>query len=547
MTISDAEYAWLDPQVATTGSMSDLEWEYYSTRSGLTPATAYTLEGHKYRYFQVQTGLQTGSISDLEFAYYSARSGLTPVGNYSLADHKYAFFQEPATDWTIAELFMDNPFYIAHRGFGDDFAEHTMSAYSNAIAMGVKAIEVSVQKTLDNQLVCFHDTTLARVCAGAAGAVSDYNYAALPMVDVRDQLGSNMALQPIPLLDDVLDAFYGRVVIFIEPKTGGATTPLQDLILALPDFANKLVWKSHYTAASHATMKAAGMKTWGYLDPTSTTADMDTYNANIDYWGINHNTSDANIDTLVAHAGVKPCIMFEIHRRSMRDKATTKGIVGMMTSAGRYVFAGGVTPRMYVDDFVTKLNAPGNIPITDNSETDALRFDGVDEVYSPIIPNRGILMGAMGAIPWQYYKIRWEMKWEVLPNVAEHSGIAFGKDDDTTYAFGVANPKGGYHCVFRGDGDHQLYRHTAGVSSGTQIGSIANTLPAPVADVWMQFEVEVNATHTIFRRLDSDPDAVISVADTTYRPATSYFHLSTGSVTVAGSSPRFRNVEILPV
>src|SRR6478735_7476996 len=58
---------------------------------------------------------------------------------------------------TVDSLVSTTPFFIAHRGSGDNWAEHTMEAYSEAVALGAKAIEVSVNATKDGVLICHHD------------------------------------------------------------------------------------------------------------------------------------------------------------------------------------------------------------------------------------------------------------------------------------------------------------------------------------------------------------------------------------------------------
>src|SRR5690606_24801751 len=44
---------------------------------------------------------------------------------------------------TISDLISETPFFIAHRGSGDEFPEHTLEAYESVLASGAKAIEIS--------------------------------------------------------------------------------------------------------------------------------------------------------------------------------------------------------------------------------------------------------------------------------------------------------------------------------------------------------------------------------------------------------------------
>ncbi|MFD4949637.1 hypothetical protein ACFVYE_09235 [Streptomyces sp. NPDC058239] len=110
------------------------------------------------------------------------------------------------------------------------------------------------------------------------------------------------------------------------------------------------------------------------------------------------------------------------------------------------------------------------------------------------------------------------MKYKVLPAATIHGGIYFGKATDDAYRFGTANTSGGYHLVMRASGDMQLYRHTAGSTTCTQIGSTITTT-APVADTAMSFQIDVTPTTVELRRTDGTGWTTGPVADTTYRAA----------------------------
>jgi glycerophosphoryl diester phosphodiesterase len=448
---------------------------------------------------------------------------------------------------TIDDLLSTTPFYIAHRGSGDEIPEHTIEAYRYAVAAGAKAIEVSVQSTADGVLVCFHDTTLARMTGGTAGAVSDYTYAQLKnMIKVKGQglLGPNWPDLEIPLFRKVIEEFYKNVVIFVEPKDTASTVPLQTILNSLENSTASIVYKSHINATSGLTWaKANGYKTWGYTDPTTTSAQMDAVDSIVDYWGVPFTATDAQISMAVAHSPVKPVIVWEVHRRDQRNAYSALGVKGMMTSGYSYVTR--TTAMKTKTNFDLKIAAPGNITVGNNSDAEALKFFGTNEVGFIQQPNRSVLLGSLCPITNRAatYTIAWEMMFPILPAVAEHAGIAFGKVSDDVYTFGSANKTGGYHVLLRGDGDLQLYTHTAGVGSGTQIGSSNVSVPDPanpVAGVWMSFNVVVTPTNITVNR--TDVAKTFTVADTTYRGG--YIHLLAGNVADATKTARFRNVVI---
>ena len=64
------------------------------------------------------------------------------------------------------------PFYIAHRGAGDVYPEHSMPSYRAAVEMGAQCLEVSVNMTSDGVLICLHDLSYDRTTTGK-GLVAD--------------------------------------------------------------------------------------------------------------------------------------------------------------------------------------------------------------------------------------------------------------------------------------------------------------------------------------------------------------------------------------
>lgn len=446
---------------------------------------------------------------------------------------------------TVDNLMSTTPFYIAHRGSGDEAPEHTLEAYRYAVAAGAKALEISVQLTADGVLVCFHDTDISRM-TGLTGAISDYTYAQLKnAIKVKGQglLGSGWADVEIPLLWKVIEEFYNNVVLFIEPKTTAATAPLQALLSSLPNAQLSVVWKSHFQATSGlAWAKSNGFRTWAYIDPTSTSAQMDAADVSVDYWGVPHTATDAVISMVVAHVPVKPTIVWEVHRRSQRDHYNVLGVKGMMTSGYRYVT--GTAPMLKKSNFPLKIMAPGNLTVGNNSAAEALKFGTDNDVYFALTPNRSVVMGSMCPIPVTTYSIKFDMKWNTIPAASLHAGIAFGKASDDVYTFGSANASGGYHVLIRDDGDLQLYTHAAGVGAGVQIGAANNGTPDPanpVAGVWMSYQVDVTPTNITVKRLDVAK--TFTVADTTYRGG--YFHLVGGNTTDPNAVAHFRNIEVV--
>lgn len=81
---------------------------------------------------------------------------------------------------SVTALVAQNPFFVAHRGSGGEYPEHTMAAYGGSTGFGAQAIEVSVQVSADGVLFCMHDATLDRMTNGTwTGSNATWTWAAL--------------------------------------------------------------------------------------------------------------------------------------------------------------------------------------------------------------------------------------------------------------------------------------------------------------------------------------------------------------------------------
>ncbi|WP_225794801.1 glycerophosphodiester phosphodiesterase [Streptomyces aculeolatus] len=440
-------------------------------------------------------------------------------------------------DPSIANLIATTPFAIAHRGSGGEFPEHTLAAYTAALAAGAKAIEVSVHLTADGVPVCFHDTTLDRV-TDHTGPIADWTYAALrEQVRVTPQglLGAGWADQPIPTLAEVLDALYGRCVIFLEAKSNPAIVPLRDFMLdRYPGCTRSVVWKAHYGQGGLADRAGEGWTVWAYMDAGTLDAALDAVDASVDMWGVPYGMTDTRIGDVVARG--KPVICWEVHRNMEITRLTGLGVVGLMEAQWVYLNKG---LTLAADLFDAQVTQPGTLGIANYSEDYAPKFDGAGGMYLNKVPNDSILMGGHKAPAADGYVISFAMKWDTVPAASQHSGVAFGKASDDKYQFSTANASGGYHALIRGNGDIQLYTHTAGVTTGTQLGTLATV--APVASTPMTFEIEVTSTQVILRRTDVGP-YVLTVNNTAYRGR--YWHVTNGSVTTLSSKPVWSNISV---
>jgi hypothetical protein len=89
LTLADAEIAFYKTATGqSVGTISDLEFKYYSGLSGLTPVNRYTLQDHKRAYWSGLTGITKASLADLEMAYLDTIG----IAYGSLNNRRYLFF-----------------------------------------------------------------------------------------------------------------------------------------------------------------------------------------------------------------------------------------------------------------------------------------------------------------------------------------------------------------------------------------------------------------------------------------------------------------------
>ncbi len=406
---------------------------------------------------------------------------------------------QPKPVHTIDTLLTETPFYIAHRGSGDNWVEHSLDAYTHAIAAGAKAIEISVCSTSDGYLVCHHDTTTVDPATGADTDIALTSLAELSRrrTDARAWLGPAAAPQPIPLLSTVLDRFAATHVIFLEDKQGTNTKALLKMMASYPDPTSHFVWKQWAAAHQHLSAASKGYKTWGYFTPELYPRAAQL-SQGFDYLGVYHTDSEADIASVVALG--KPVIAWEIHYRYMRDRMQRLGVLGMMCSNLPYVTT--ELARGGQDRFGTGYRSAGDLPWTTDL---GYRLQPVIDATAASVTIaaanvQSYLMGSLGPIADPQYSIEFDMRWPLaLPDTLQHGGIAFGCNDDAPYRVGTVSETGGMHVVLRANGSLELYRRAAGQMSGMRLASVMTDVP--VVGEWVRIRVEVGSSTLRAQRL----------------------------------------------
>lgn len=197
---------------------------------------------------------------------------------------------------SAANIRKDNKFAFAHRGGSTNWPEHTMRAYTNAVATGIPGLEISVAKTSDGVWIGCHDDSLARV-GGPTEKVADLTYAQI------EAAMKNSQYMPVRLAD--LLAAYGRShVIAVDPKyeigKWGELKPL------LEPYKGMIVMKYFGDANWAFNMwKADGYATLAYA-----------YESNV---------ANAWYNTMIANPNLDYIMMEHTARQTVWDRLKTSG------------------------------------------------------------------------------------------------------------------------------------------------------------------------------------------------------------------------------
>ncbi|WP_329220657.1 glycerophosphodiester phosphodiesterase [Streptomyces microflavus] len=563
----DAEASWVDGELTLTVLAADADG-YDPT--GYTHTVMEYPEGAPGRLYPVLLTTDLGDTVDLatlapttpyggDYVLVPGPEGPAgPPGPDGTADAEdYTDDAVAAAEATAATLYLPNalvtwasymadaspasPKYFAHRGGGQVRPEHTLTGYRAAAAQGY-ALEVSCVADGTRGVWCLHDPTLDRT-TNRTGLLSSYTTEEVSQqvrTNARPLLGRGWEEQPLVLLRQVLDEFLGHVPILLEAKTNDTVVPVQELLdRHYPHAYRSVVWKAHVGTLSLPWAKDRDnpFPTWTYLDPNTPDEALAAKDLRTDAWGVSTTFTDARIEEIVDRG--KPVYAWPVYRRSQRDRLTALGIVGLMSSDPSYVSRN--TPMRTADRWALGVKESGGLPPVDYENAYALKFEeGADEgwVSLPVLPNQSYGLGTYSPLSGSY-SIGFDMKYPILPASGTHGGYYFGKESDDVYRFTNPNASGGYHVVMRASGAMELYRHTAGITSGTRISDIINTA-APVANTPMSFEIDVTPTTVELRRTDGTGWTTGPIADTEHRGG--YHGLSNGSITDLTTRPYWRKL-----
>ncbi|MGX5769695.1 glycerophosphodiester phosphodiesterase [Microbacterium trichothecenolyticum] len=393
----------------------------------------------------------------------------------------------PAAPSSIPELLARERFYVGHRGSGDNWPEHTLTAYRNARAAGADAIEISVCATSDGVLVCHHDLSAERVL-GVDKKIADMTWSELSalQVDARSWLGVNTPLEPVARLEDVLRELGPEVLVFIEDKQGTNTMPILDVLDAQARPTERFVWKQWAPAAQVRAAKERGYRAWGYFDEEQLDR-LDDFAATFDILGVPTGASDQLIQQVVG-TGL-PVMCWEVRFHDQVERLARLGVTGMMCSNVGYLVDGRPSDR---DAFATGRRAAGDLP----SAIDTLGWSS----QPAFVPSReslriqsaratSYLMGSLAAAGKRLRRLDVTIAWPDAVPPSGAAGVVFALSGDGPGGQGERGDATGCQLTLDGSGTIAIAPYERGVT-GSPVSTGKVEAPAEGSAVRLRIDVD---------------------------------------------------------
>lgn len=280
---------------------------------------------------------------------------------------------------SVSNMLSSSPFYVAHRGGSRSWPEMSLFAYVQASLFEYPALEVSVARSSDGVWFGLHDSSLDRTSLGSAGTTLLASALTWTDIQTHDILGSTAVDnptqpdRPYARLEDILDAYAGDHVIFLDPKAASSEanmSELLDIMDSYPTPTDRFVAKyygvsgntGNTTGWAHAASQR-GYQTWGYFYQADV-PNLATYQGRWDILGMDYTADQASWDAIWGYD--KPVIAHIIPNvsaiatavskinQSVANGIVTNPVYGFMVSG-----AAAVSPTSPVSDDVSGFGMGG--------------------------------------------------------------------------------------------------------------------------------------------------------------------------------------------
>ncbi|MET3962121.1 glycerophosphoryl diester phosphodiesterase [Marmoricola sp. OAE513] len=223
---------------------------------------------------------------------------------------------------------------IAHRGGSADFPEMSRYAYDRALEAGYQALEITLARSADGTWFGLHDSDLDRTSGVGDVAVEDSTWAEIDehrILAAASDAGTP-GHQRYLTLGEFLDAYYGKAILFLDPKRAGDhVDELLDILDALPgDATRTVVAKQAWRAGASPWLPKArerGYTTWRAFGQDD---DFLHHHEDADLLGMSYRASP-QVWKKIRSLG-KPVIAHVVPDARAANVALGKGADGLMVS-----------------------------------------------------------------------------------------------------------------------------------------------------------------------------------------------------------------------
>ncbi|MCY4013346.1 MAG: glycerophosphodiester phosphodiesterase family protein [Gammaproteobacteria bacterium] len=214
----------------------------------------------------------------------------------------------------------DGLWVIGHRGAAGLAPENTLASFSQAVRLGVDAVELDVHLSVDERLVVIHDERVDRTTDGN-GQVTATTLAALRRLDAGHG-------ERIPTLDEVLEAVPPRIAVNIELKGRGTAAPVaravtgctRPLLVSAFDHAELARFHGLFSAIPCAPLLAKWQP--GVLDTARA----------LDAWSVNLADRIANTATVTAvRESGRLCLVYTVNDAERAAALRAMGVAGVFS------------------------------------------------------------------------------------------------------------------------------------------------------------------------------------------------------------------------
>jgi len=249
---------------------------------------------------------------------------------------------------SVTAMLAQRPFYVAHRGGSKDWPEMSLHAYTQSAFWGVGALELSLARTSDGVWFGLHDASLDRTSLNTGGGSgttlmsSAMTWAEVQAYQIKYPSVTNSSSLPQPYMrwEEIIEAYYGTHVIFVDPKYAASyTAELLAKMDALPgNPTDHFVAKSYGQTGNVANTNgwphdaaAHGYNTWGYFyEADYENGNLATYQGRYTILGMDYTATSAAWSAVTSYG--KPVIGHIVPSAAAATTALGYGAVGLMVS-----------------------------------------------------------------------------------------------------------------------------------------------------------------------------------------------------------------------